>query len=125
MLILVVGGYGTFGGRLVDLLADDSRLHLIVAGRSAHKAAEFCSRRNTQARLIPKAFDRSGDVAQPLREMEPDVLVDASGPFQSYGERRKRWQQPPAHEPRADDERAMQNLGDRPGTHPYLVGFGP
>ena len=36
--ILIIGGYGTFGGRLVQLLADETRLTLIVAGRSREKA---------------------------------------------------------------------------------------
>ena len=33
MRVLIIGGYGTFGGRLVDLLIDEPRLTLIVAGR--------------------------------------------------------------------------------------------
>jgi len=86
--VLIVGGYGTFGGRLVDLLAGEARVEILVAGRSADQAAAFCSRRNVAARLIPAAFDRDGDVAEQLRVLTPDVVVDASGPFQSYGERR-------------------------------------
>jgi hypothetical protein len=86
--VLIVGGYGTFGGRLVDLLADEARLVLIVAGRSTPRAVEFCSRRNAQARLVPTEFDRDGDVGEQLGKWAPDVLVDASGPFQAYGERR-------------------------------------
>jgi hypothetical protein len=31
--ILILGGYGTFGGRIVELLQDEERLSLIVAGR--------------------------------------------------------------------------------------------
>src|ERR1700747_2797847 len=86
--VLIVGGYGTFGGRLVDLLSDDARLVLIVAGRSTQRAVEFCSRRTAQARLVATEFDREGDVREQLRKWAPNVLVDASGPFQSYGERR-------------------------------------
>jgi hypothetical protein len=86
--VLIVGGYGTFGGRLVDLLSDDPRLVLIVAGRSTQRAIEFCSQRTAQARLVPTAFDRDGNVGEQLRSWLPHVLVDASGPFQSYGERR-------------------------------------
>ena len=41
--ILIIGGYGTFGGRLVQLLADETRLTLIVAGRSREKADAFCA----------------------------------------------------------------------------------
>jgi len=86
--ILIVGAYGTFGGRLVDLLADESRLELVVAGRSGQRAADFCSHRNARARLTPTAFDRNSNVSDQIRALAPDVLVDASGPFQSYGERR-------------------------------------
>jgi hypothetical protein len=86
--VLIVGGYGTFGGRLVDLLADEPRLEIVVVGRSAQRAAAFCSRRSCRARLVPAGFDRNGDVSEQLRALRPNLLVDASGPFQSYGERR-------------------------------------
>ena len=33
--VLVIGGYGVFGGRLVQLLEDEPRLNLLVAGRCA------------------------------------------------------------------------------------------
>lgn len=91
MKILIVGGYGTFGGRIVQLLECDSRLSLLVAGRSIDKAMSFCQRRaNAQAQLIPLVFDREGDLSQQLVGLEPrpDWIVDASGPFQDYGDQR-------------------------------------
>ncbi len=36
--LLILGGYGTFGGRLAQLLVDEARLTLIIAGRSRAKA---------------------------------------------------------------------------------------
>lgn len=36
--VLIVGGYGIFGGRIVDLLKDEPRLELIVAGPSLERA---------------------------------------------------------------------------------------
>lgn len=30
--VLIIGGYGTFGGRLARLLGDESRLRLLVGG---------------------------------------------------------------------------------------------
>jgi hypothetical protein len=85
--ILIVGGYGTFGGRLVELLESDSRLTLLVAGRSAAAAQAYCARRSgARAQLIPTVFDRAADAAQ-LGALKPDVVVDASGPFQAYGAR--------------------------------------
>jgi len=85
--ILILGGYGTFGGRLVRLLEDEPRLTLIVAGRSRAKAEAFCkSRGSVRAKLIAEAFDRDGDIAAQLAAHKIDLLVDASGPFQAYGE---------------------------------------
>jgi hypothetical protein len=86
LTILVIGGYGTFGGRLCDLLADEPRLTLIVAGRSLDKAETFC-RRPSQARLVPAWFDRDGDLAAQIAALKPHLVVDASGPFQGYGAR--------------------------------------
>ena len=39
--VLIVGGYGTFGGRLARLLADEPRLTLLIAGRSLRAASAF------------------------------------------------------------------------------------
>ena len=89
--VLIVGGYGTFGGRIVELLENESRLNLIVSGRSLEKARTFCNaRRKAKAQLIPATFDRNGDLAAQLATFRPDVLVDASGPFQAYGDERYR-----------------------------------
>jgi len=86
MRLLIVGGYGTFGGRIVELLEGDERLTLIVAGRSRDRAERYCaSRRGARARLEAAEFDRNGDVAAQLARLRPDVVVDASGPFQAYG----------------------------------------
>lgn len=53
--VLIIGGYGTFGGRLTDLLADEPRLRLIVAGRSLEAAKAFCVR-PSQATLVPRVL---------------------------------------------------------------------
>lgn len=83
--ILILGGYGTFGGRLVRLLADEPRLTLVVAGRSLQTARRFCKSLAATTTLVPLAFDRDADVASQLAPIAPDVIVDASGPFQAYG----------------------------------------
>jgi uncharacterized protein DUF4166/saccharopine dehydrogenase-like protein len=81
--VLILGGYGTFGGRLAQLLADEGRLTLVIAGRSREKAEAFCV---TLPHSMAAAFDRDGDVERQLREIAPDIVVDATGPFQSYGD---------------------------------------
>jgi len=86
--VLVVGGYGVFGGRIVALLEDEPRLTLIVAGRSLPRAEEFVRARRPRARLEPAAFDRNANAAVQLAALAPAVVVDASGPFQGYGDGR-------------------------------------
>jgi hypothetical protein len=89
--ILIIGGYGIFGGRIVELLEDEPRLNLTVAGRSLEKASAFCqSRHKARAQLVPAAFDRNGDLAAQIAARRPELLVDASGPFQAYGNDRYR-----------------------------------
>ena len=87
MKVLVVGGYGVFGGRLARLLADEPRLSLLLAGRSQDKARAFCESIETRSTLVPWRFDRDGDLDLQLTVAAPDLVVDASGPFQAYGER--------------------------------------
>ena len=74
LTILIVGGYGTFGGRIVELPEDEPRLTLIVAGRSREKAAHYCATRiHAAARLVPALFDRNGDSAGELSALQPDI----------------------------------------------------
>jgi saccharopine dehydrogenase-like NADP-dependent oxidoreductase len=82
--VLILGGYGTFGGRLAQLLADESSLTLTIAGRSRANATAFCAGLLAKAALVPLAFDREGDLETQLRAVLPDIVVDASGPFQDY-----------------------------------------
>jgi NAD(P)-dependent dehydrogenase (short-subunit alcohol dehydrogenase family) len=82
--VLIVGGYGTFGGRLAQLLADEPRLTLIIAGRARERAEAFCKSLPGAAAREALAFDREGDLEAALAAARPDVVVDASGPFQAY-----------------------------------------
>jgi hypothetical protein len=83
--VLILGGYGTFGGRLAQLLMHSQRLTLIIAGRSLAKAKAFCGSFPTAAQLLPAAVDRDGDLLAQIRPLAPQVVVDAMGPFQDYG----------------------------------------
>jgi hypothetical protein len=84
--IFIIGGYGIFGGRLAALLADEPRLTLVIAGRSRAKAEAFCAGLPVKGAIVPSVFDREGDVESQLREAAPDIVVDASGPFQDYAD---------------------------------------
>src|SRR5471030_2984273 len=82
--ILILGGYGVFGGRLAQLLVNETGVTLMLAGRSLEKARAFCALLPAGAPLIALAFDRDGDVGAQLASIKPDLIVDASGPFQAY-----------------------------------------
>ena len=84
MRILILGGYGVFGGRLAELLADLPQVELLICGRDLARAAAFCARYRGQARVRPLALDRA-DIVAALRAERPGLVVDASGPFQHYG----------------------------------------
>ena len=85
MKLLILGGYGVFGSRLAELLADLSDLEILIAGRNLTKATSFCDGYQGEANVTPLQLDRV-EIATRLPEIMPDILVDASGPFQDYGE---------------------------------------
>jgi hypothetical protein len=85
MKILILGGYGVFGGRLAQLLRDDPALTLLIAGRDGAKARAFYARLGGAARTVPLLLDRTA-VADALATHQPALVVDASGPFQAYGD---------------------------------------
>lgn len=84
MKILILGGYGVFGGRLAELLADLPGLDLFICGRDLARATRFCAAYRGLPRAHPVALDRRA-IAEGLDRMRPDLVVDASGPFQDYG----------------------------------------
>ncbi|MBX4912021.1 MULTISPECIES: DUF4166 domain-containing protein [Rhizobium] len=95
--LLIIGGYGAFGGRLARLLGEEPRLRLLIAGRSLEKADDFVfdmrspkggagrlGGNDLGAWLQAVVFDRDGDLREQLTRLRPDLVVDASGPFQSF-----------------------------------------
>jgi hypothetical protein len=83
--ILILGGYGVFGGRLAKLLSDIPKVELLICGRNLPYAEAFCAAYDGQTIVRPLKLDR-GDIAEALRVERPDLVVDASGPFQDYGD---------------------------------------
>lgn len=79
--ILVIGGYGVFGGRLSLTLSQNDHFDVIVAGRSEEKAKAFCESTNCKPATIDTT---SVDTVAFLSEHRPDIVIDAAGPFQSY-----------------------------------------
>jgi saccharopine dehydrogenase-like NADP-dependent oxidoreductase len=85
MKILIIGGYGRFGGNLAKLLSDCEGLTLLIAGRNLDKANALCQTYDGLAEVKPLLCDRN-EILPILERETPDVVVDASGPFQIYGE---------------------------------------
>lgn len=85
MRVLIIGGYGNFGFRLARLLADKPGLQVTLVGRNLDKAKAACARLNpAKAEFIPHELNRLDELAPQIKS-SPDVIVDTSGPFQTYG----------------------------------------
>lgn len=78
--ILVFGGYGGFGARLVRRLAAAGH-QVIVAGRSLDRAEAFCADVPGTRALVA---DRN-HAAQAIADEQPELVIDAAGPFQDSG----------------------------------------
>ncbi len=78
--ILIIGGYGQFGGRLAQRLRGIPDLKVIVAGRTLKKAQILCQKYG--GNLTPAAFDLNQNLDAQLSQLNPWSVVDATGPFQ-------------------------------------------
>ena len=82
--VLIIGGYGVFGGKLADDLSADPAFDVVVAGRNLSKAAQFC----TGKACRPMALDKdAADLPETIASLQPYLIVDASGPFQPHHDR--------------------------------------
>ena len=84
MRILILGGYGLFGGRISRTLARDAGLTVIVAGRDRQRAERHVATFDDhRAGIETAAIDtQAEDFAQQLAALRPDVVIDTAGPFQ-------------------------------------------
>lgn len=82
---MILGGYGVFGGRLAELLSDLGEVEILICGRNLVSAKTFCANYAGKAAVRPFRLDRK-DITEGIRTERPDLVVDASGPFQDYGD---------------------------------------
>lgn len=83
-VVLVLGGYGVFGSRISMALARVEGIDLIVAGRDRNAAVAFCAVHGGR----PDIIDREDPaLAARIASLSPFLVIDAAGPFQSYGAR--------------------------------------
>jgi saccharopine dehydrogenase-like NADP-dependent oxidoreductase len=83
--ILVIGGYGAFGARVVERLSRHEDLRIVVAGRRIEVARSFIDTMPApaRARLEAALFDATRSSADHLVALGAGVVVNASGPFQA------------------------------------------
>lgn len=89
MKILVIGGYGNFGHRLVKSLLEHYSHDIVIAGRSIKKAkiAALNLRSEFGKNVASLSIDVfSEDLNHIILSEKPDVVVNASGPFHFQAE---------------------------------------
>lgn len=83
--ILVLGGYGNFGKRIVEKLADIKHINILVAGRNKHKASQLIRhlQATSAASLSPVEIDINAfSFGEDLKKLTADIVIHTSGPFQ-------------------------------------------
>jgi hypothetical protein len=83
MKVLLIGGSGTFGQRIAQLLAESGGFEIVIAGRDRARAVAIAGALTPPASAV--TFDRDGDVQAQIAELGPDIVIDAAGPFQDTG----------------------------------------
>jgi saccharopine dehydrogenase-like NADP-dependent oxidoreductase len=80
-VVVVLGGYGSFGRLVADSLCRHEGIGVIVAGRDGSRAARLCDTLGTAAR--PATLDlAAADFSARLSALSPSVVIDTVGPFQ-------------------------------------------
>ena len=83
--VVVLGGYGNFGKRIVESLASVDEITIYVAGRNQDKAIACINKlkANSVAILEPLAVDIfAADFEKRLKTLSPFLVIHTSGPFQ-------------------------------------------
>jgi saccharopine dehydrogenase-like NADP-dependent oxidoreductase len=82
--VLVLGGYGHFGARIVRSLARDDDLHVIAAGRDPSRGQALLA--DQQARVGVCRLDIDApDFSALLKDQGACVVIHTAGPFQGQG----------------------------------------
>lgn len=85
--VLIIGGYGNFGSYIARALASDSNISLLIGGRSLAKANAFAASLEALNHASGCVVDIDGDIEGRLREIDPDIVIHTTGPFQSQDHR--------------------------------------
>lgn len=78
--VLIVGGYGNFGGYIARKLASRADIQLVIAGRNLSKAQDFIR----QLESANPAMAAVVDIANPdgsVKATHPDLVINMVGPY--------------------------------------------
>jgi len=67
MNIIIIGGYGTFGYGIADLLSNEAALTITLAGRNLEKAKATLNTLSGGATFKALKLDRNGDLAAQIK----------------------------------------------------------
>lgn len=83
--VLILGGYGTFGGRISRALVDRG-INIVIAGRHRDPAIAL-QQSLPQGASEVEIFDVASGIDRALERLKPSVVVHTAGPFQDadYG----------------------------------------
>ncbi|HUE79709.1 MAG TPA: saccharopine dehydrogenase NADP-binding domain-containing protein [Sphingomicrobium sp.] len=80
--VLIIGGYGNFGGYIARSLAADPAIRVIIGGRSLARAKAFAATLDPRVCVEQAKIDIDADFQSALAVVAPDVVVHTVGPFQ-------------------------------------------
>lgn len=82
--LLLIGATGTFGSRLASMVACMPDIELVVTSRRIDKAQELADELTLLhgAKVHALAFTHGPTCTALIRQLEPAIVVDATGPFQ-------------------------------------------
>lgn len=83
--VLIIGGYGNFGSFITGRLAKEPNIQLIIAGRSVKKAKNLAEEVNGFHKPEIAELDVSRDMTDKFAEINPNIVIHTSGPFQGQG----------------------------------------
>jgi saccharopine dehydrogenase-like NADP-dependent oxidoreductase len=82
--VLVLGGYGNFGTRIVQALAKDPGIQLVIGGRNEARAKALA--RDTGAHAEAMVIDANdANLAARLKAAHVGLVIHTAGPFQAQG----------------------------------------
>lgn len=83
--VLVLGGYGNFGKRIVETLSRLDNIEIMIAGRNLVKAQALATQLvpTSSAKLTPLTLDINATTFHSqLSQIQPYIVIHTSGPFQ-------------------------------------------